>query len=348
MKALQVSFLILLFCLIFIRPDVPEDTYFRGGSVQDAVLVLAEASVNEKSTLHSRALDDAYSHWAKASTPEENGGETAVTLAGVKTANEDSPLVAGIVGLAAVTGLRELASIFLYLLSDYGESNNDLDLVDICLRAIPFVDPHFVDAYIIRGYFFALTQPIKSEEILLRGLRWNPEDWELYSDLAWLYLRNTSVRKPQPLTALKYLKAAMMVKHPYLLERLYGFLLAHVGQKEEAFEVFNKMIADPSISYIDLKQAEKGLDSLKRGEDRMARIFNKEIGVGKQEGTVPVCTHCGHHHAPGLHTHDHDDTGHVHTDHDDTGHVHTDHDDTGHVHTDHDDTGHVHGPDCNH
>jgi hypothetical protein len=301
--------------IIFLaRPPIPEDTRFHGGSVQDAVIVLAEASVNENTAREGRAIDNDYSHWS--GPVDEVSAESAAAALGVKTADRDSPVVAGIVGIASLTGLRELASIFLYLLSDYGEAEEDYELVDICLRAIPHVDPHFVDAYIIRAYFYSLTDVPQAERILLGGLKWNPNDWELYNDLAWLYLRNTTLRNPDPHTALRYLKAGIMVKHPYSLRRLYAYLLAHLRQFEEAERVFLEMIDDEGIPVSDLKKAAVGLESVQRREDRLAgTVFSKVIKVDEQEGEAPVHpgTGCGdpnctidHSKDTSTHEHEHD------------------------------------------
>ena len=141
-KLTRLHFLFALLIVFFIsaRPKPPKDTYFHGGSVEDAVVILAEASVTESSSIHERAITDEYEHWSLAKNYVGNGlnGENtfgsegssfidgndsqnkklqlkAIDIVGVKSANEDSPLIAGIVGIAAVTGLRELASICLYL-----------------------------------------------------------------------------------------------------------------------------------------------------------------------------------------------------------------------------------------
>ena len=274
---------------LFLRPSPPTSTRYAGGSMENALEALAQGAADTKST-NKRAFDDQYSHWAT----KGGDGKKALKNAGLVQAAEEAPVVAGLVGIAAATGLRDLAAVALYLLSDDAEHKGDWELCDICLRAIPLVDPHFVDAYLLRAYFLRKSDPDEAERILLRGVKWNPNDWELWNDLAWLHLRSVKGRKPNPKKALQFLGSAVSVKHPYHVLRMYAYVLAHLGEKKVAEEVYQKMLKKPGLSEGDRRLAKRGLEDLQRGYDRLQeRIFNKKSQPEPEF----------HHH----HDHDHDD-----------------------------------------
>ena len=266
-------FLIVLALLAAVlRPSPLIDTRYAGGSMENALEALARGAEETKST-NKRALDDRYDHWAN----QEGDGKQALHNVGLVRAQKESPVIAGLVGIAAATGLRDLAAVTLYLVSDDAEHKGDWDLCDICLRSIPFVDPHFVDAYLLRAYFLRKSAPDEAEKILLRGVKWNPDDWELWNDLAWLHLRPLKNRKPNPKRALQFLGSAVSVKHPYHVQRMYAYVLAHLGEKKVAEEVFAKMIKRPGVPESDRILAERGLQDLQRGYDRLSeRVFKKK------------------------------------------------------------------------
>jgi len=250
---------------VTLRPSAPLDTRFVGGSMEEALSVLADGAATSHS-LDGRAFDEDYRHWQVA----DGGARAALAATGMTAAAEQSPVVAGLVGIAAATGLRDLAAVSLYLLSDHAEDEGDWDLCDMCLRAIPFVDPHFVDAYLIRAFLLAKTNPEEAERILRRGATWNPGDWEIWHDLAWLYLRPIDQRVPDPRRALTYLEAAVRVKHPMSVGRLYAYVLAHVGRRAEASAVFRGMLDRTALDDRDRSLALRGLDEIARGRDRLA------------------------------------------------------------------------------
>ena len=278
----------------FLRPSSPTSTRYAGGSMENALQALAQGAADTKST-NKRAYDEKYAHWASTG----GDGKKALENVGMLQAADEAPVVAGLVGIAAATGLRDLAAVALYLLSDNAEHEGDWELCDICLRAIPLVDPHFVDAYLLRAYFLRKSDPDEAEGILLRGAKWNPDDWELWNDLAWLHLRPVKGRKPNPKRALQFLGSAVAVKHPYHVLRMYAYVLAHLGEKKVAEQVFRNMLNKPGLSQSDRRLAQRGLEDLQRGYDRLQeRIFKKKSQPEPEF----------HHH----HDHDHDDDHHHH------------------------------------
>ena len=326
----KILFMLVVLASFVIRPNPPQDTRFVGGSLEGAMKILADGAASKKSA-GRRALEDDYEHWSDS---QESASADPLSTVGLTSAQQESPVIAGLIGIASATGLRDLAAVSLYLLSEKAEHTGDWELCDLCLRAIPLVDPHFVDAYLIRAFFFFKSNPAKAEEILLRAVRWNPEDWELWNDLAWLHLRRTKAREADPHKALKYLEAAVAVRHPYFVERLYAYVLAHLGKKNKARSVFERMLAGEDLPQSDRVLAERGLAELQRGYDRL-----KDRYLSRDYQEVDLGHHHHHHHHHGHHHGHHDEGGGHHDGHHDEGGGHHDghHDDDGGGH--HDDGG---------
>lgn len=294
---------LLLLSAAIIRPAPPDDSRYVGGSMGSALELLAETGRAAGSS-DRRAFDAGYDHWATAHPLPPAGastgaGASTTPAAVLPLAPPPHPVLAGAVGLASAMGLRDLTALALYLESERAEHDNDWELNELCLRAIPMVDPHFVDAYLIRAYFVGRKDPAAAEAILRQGVRWNPEDWELWSDLAWLKLRPVAGRIPDPAAARPLLERAVAVRHPYFVRRLYATLLFHLGDEDGAADQYTAMVEDPTLPEYDRLLAVRGLQELVAGYDRFAdRVL-------RRPGTVPtvrhgdVCPGCGHDHAPG-------------------------------------------------
>jgi tetratricopeptide (TPR) repeat protein len=221
-----------------------------------------------------------------------------------------------------------LASIYYYRHSfDKYLSENYLDSVLILSdRALSF-DDHLSDGYFFRGqYYLAIgntDQTIKEWE---RALRYNPNDWNLYSDLGYMiYILDT--RHADYVKGLQYLYKALSLNHgkerTWFLRRMLGDtygIFAGFPEKykyyyEEAFKLDNdssnlvrfnsdedrfeslkkdytsdsnnvEVIRNMAISYFDRGQYKESLKYIKKIETRVDETESLFYFFRKQIGYI--------------------------------------------------------------
>lgn len=304
MSTSRLAVLTLLGLAMALRPEVPRNLHFEGGSLGSAMETLARAG-EESSGKQGRALTEDYAHWAEGVSPTSRGS--------IAPPPPPSPTVAAFVGIASVVGLRDVAALGLYLLFDEAEHRGDWELCSLCLEAIPMIDPHFVEAYTIGSLYHRDHDPKKAEAILKRGLRWNPGDWELWHDAAWLHLRPDAHGSCHPALALPYLQGAVRVRHPLFVRRLWAMLLFHLGERDEAKRVLRHVIGGKGIPGEDLERSRSCLADMERGVDRLSLMIARSIERLKEGKKTTLCPVCHHHHDPhGHHGHGQGDHGESH------------------------------------
>lgn len=91
-------------------------------------------------------------------------------------------------------------------MADGGSWNKNENLLPL-LKTIITLDPHFSEAYQIMGYSIlpSLGREAEGKAILARGIKSNPNDWELYRDMAML----CAVQEKRPDTALPFAEAGL-------------------------------------------------------------------------------------------------------------------------------------------
>ena len=90
--------------------------------------------------------------------------------------------------------------------SDWTKDSNAMPLI----RLVATLDPHFVEAYLTGGWMLAtgLGKRSEAEEFLREGMRNNPKEWELHSELAVLYARHLHKLGPALIEARQAYKLA--------------------------------------------------------------------------------------------------------------------------------------------
>lgn len=102
--------------------------------------------------------------------------------------------------LVALGGLRGVAADFLYLKADEFWQEEKWEEMLPLYRAITVLQPHYVDYWSTAGYHLAWSLPFTAEteeekqkyiqqgiDFLKEGLSYNPDVYQLYFDLAFIY-----------------------------------------------------------------------------------------------------------------------------------------------------------------
>lgn len=86
-------------------------------------------------------------------------------------------------------------------MADGGDWSRNVSLLPL-LHTIVMLDPHFTEAYeLMGGTILPRTgREAEGKAVLAQGIRSNPEEWEMYREIAMLYAWNDH----QPATALAY------------------------------------------------------------------------------------------------------------------------------------------------
>lgn len=288
------------------HPHPPEPAGARVAGAAAGVLEEAERAAASRQV---RAYGEGYGHWARGA------GADPLAAAGISAGQPRGPIMAGLVGLAAAIGLQEVAALFLYLRSDLAEHERDWAMFDLCLEVIPWIDPHFVDAYTIRAVYFMGSDPDRSRQILLEGVRANPGDWELWTDLAMLELRPPEGRAPDLAQVLRYLQGAVQGKHPHFVRRLFAAVLAGAGLRAEAERTYLDLLAEPGLAPADAALTEAALADLRAGRDKLKEYLARpSLDARRTAANRMLGKGLGHEHDPGPgdghdHDHDHDHDG---------------------------------------
>ncbi len=166
----------------------------------------------------------------------------------------------------ALMGMRSIAALLLWLKMDEASHRNDWQLVNICLDAIMKIDPHFIEAFLLRAYVHVTEGCYdKAAEVLMEGLRHNKNGYALYFELGMHYYRRYKKRPSMPREALKWFKKAVSFEHPRYVERMYAYCLARAGRIREAERVLRRLAEDSEGSANDHRIERMQLDRLRKG-----------------------------------------------------------------------------------
>jgi len=269
--ARDLAIAVLLIALVMAsRPAAPQPQEGPGEDLPHALAMLGGADAAQPSERTHAPMDREYRHWDTGTAPHPRPALPAAPDEGAP------PMVAGLVAVADALGLRELAGLGLYLLSDMAEDREDWVAVDLLLRAIPYVDPRMADAYIILSFIRRVDDPAGAEEILLRGVHYNPDVWELWYDLAWLQIGPHHRGDPDLWKARRYLEGALAAPHPLFLTRTYGAVLQAQGRKAEAEKLYRELLARPDLPDVDRVATQQALKDCEQDVDRLG-LFRQRL-----------------------------------------------------------------------
>jgi tetratricopeptide (TPR) repeat protein len=265
-RALHLGFALLAAAAV-LHPQPPPPAVSGTGGVNDAVALLARLEETDQPRA-TRTFTGEYKHW---SGPKAG----AVTPPPEAKLERPSPVAAGIVAVATALGLKDVAALTLYLMADEAEDSGDYVMNDICLRAIPMVDPHFVDAYILLAFVRQTSEPERAAAYLREGLKWNPLDWELWYDLAWIYLRPRPGFKPDYELALTYLKGCLQVSHPYFVNRVAAMVLMASGKRALGLAHLRELLMFRNLPEQDRIATERLIRDGANGIDRLSHYMER-------------------------------------------------------------------------
>ena len=269
--------LVLVAAAMGTRTPHPPPAPAAGADLGEALAMLGGADAKHGGEQHA-PMDAGYRHWDAADPSARSKPPSSASA----SASEDRrpPVVAGLVAVAGALGLSELAGLSLYLLADLAEDQEDWEATDLLLRAIPYVDPRMVDAYVIMSFIRRVDDPASAEEVLLRGVTYNPDVWELWYDLAWLQIGPHHKGEPDLEKARRYLEGGIAAPHPHFLTRTLGVVMQALGQKAEAEKLYRTLLARRDLPGEDRVATERALDDLQHDVDKLG-IFRKRVNYRK-------------------------------------------------------------------
>lgn len=115
------------------------------------------------------------------------------------------------------------------------------------------LQPSYIDYWSLLGWLYAFNNTVyvvdaeKKEKLvdrgialLRKGLRYHPERYELYRDIAWTYFK----KKSDYMRTIAYAKKAQEFTHPVDIERLIAMSHYRLGHYEEACMVWDEYLKE--------------------------------------------------------------------------------------------------------
>jgi len=198
-------------------------------------------------------------------------------------------------------GYDAVIADFLWLrgIQYYGEhhrSDQEYHLAKHIFSTITDLDPMFVGAYRFGAFVLAqdVGQPIAGTELLRKGMRSNPDRWELPFDLGFMYF----VELDQHAKAAHYFKFASRFEDaPEIARRFSAFAYRKAGNSDVAKELWTeihrssendvmKINAEYALKNIRLEEVADTLTSMVRELERTGGRAPKSLGDLKRAGLV--------------------------------------------------------------
>lgn len=201
----------------------------------------------------------------------------------------------------ASLGYDAVIADFLWLrgIQYYGEhhrSDQEYHLAKHIFSTITDLDPMFVGAYRFGAFVLAqdVGQPVAGAELLRKGIRSNPESWELPFDLGFMYF----VELDQHAKAAHYFKfASRLDDAPDIASRFTAFAYRKAGKSDMAKELWTeihrsssnsvmKINAEYALKNIRLEEVADTLTAMVRKLKAGSGVTPKSLGDLKRAGMV--------------------------------------------------------------
>ncbi len=146
---------------------------------------------------------------------------------------------------SALMGFREVAAGLLWIkIEDYFHSGEHEKIFPL-IRVITWLDPHFMEAYSSGAWQLAWNSMDwrlipSAEQFLLEGIQNNPEKYELYADMGWLYY--DKVRDYEK--AIEWYKKATALPCPPAIKRMLAHSYERAGKVDEAIKVWKQLVEE--------------------------------------------------------------------------------------------------------
>jgi len=167
----------------------------------------------------------------------------------------------------ALMGLREVAASLLWLrIEDYFHSGQHERIAPL-IRIITWLDPHFIEAYSSGAWQLAWNSEDwrlipSAEEFLEEGIKNNPDKYELYADMAWLYYDKLKDYDK----AIDWYKRAAFFPSPPPVKRMLAHSYERAGKIDEAIKVWKELV-------------EEGQKAVERNPKNFEAIFDRDVAI---------------------------------------------------------------------
>ncbi|MBC7326486.1 hypothetical protein H5T87_00015 [bacterium] len=167
----------------------------------------------------------------------------------------------------ALMGLREVAASLLWLkIEDYFHSGEHEKIAPL-IRIITWLDPHFIEAYSSGAWQLAWNSEDwrlipSAEEFLQEGIKNNPDKYELYADMGWLYYDKVKDYDK----AVEWYKRATALPSPPTVKRMLAHSYERAGKIDEAIKVWKKLV-------------EEGQKVVEKNPKNFEAIFDRDVAI---------------------------------------------------------------------
>ncbi len=156
----------------------------------------------------------------------------------------------GLVLILQQMGLREMAANLLWLQMDADSHRELWHRVNFYLELIPSIDPHFVEAFLLRAYVLDryMKKHDEANRLLERGIKSNPLNDELPVQLGINFFNATRAhgeKRDFPRALAAFAAACRLPHHQPYADRFLAYTLAHLGQKDDAIAYLERVSARP-------------------------------------------------------------------------------------------------------
>lgn len=167
----------------------------------------------------------------------------------------------------ALMGLREVAASLLWLkIEDYFHSGEHEKIAPL-IRIITWLDPHFIEAYSSGAWQLAWNSEDwrlipSAVEFLNEGIKNNPDKYELYADLGWLYYDKVKDYDK----AIEWYKRATALPSPPPVKRMLAHSYERAGKIDEAIKIWKELI-------------EEGKKTVEKDPKNFEAIFDRDVAI---------------------------------------------------------------------
>lgn len=175
--------------------------------------------------------------------------------------------ISGEVLASALMGLREVAASLLWLkIEDYFHSGEH-EKIPPLIRIITWLDPHFIEAYSSGAWQLAWNSEDwrlipSAKEFLEEGIKNNPDKYELYADMGWLYYDKVKDYDE----AVKWYKRASALPSPPMVKRMLAHSYERAGKIDEAIKVWKELV-------------DEGIKTVQKNPKNFEAIFDRDVAI---------------------------------------------------------------------
>ncbi|MFC1745474.1 tetratricopeptide repeat protein [Candidatus Riflebacteria bacterium] len=167
-----------------------------------------------------------------------------------KHLSQTSPVSGGLVLLLQHLELNQVLANLLWVQMDIDSHRQYQHRVDFYLELIQSIDPHFVEAVLIRAFICdGRGQHREARKLLKQGIRDNPFRHEIPMQLGIMYFNKMKQHGSGRnfIKALQYFSHTLNIGgHPPYVERFYAYTLTAMEKRQKAVKFLKAVLKDPT------------------------------------------------------------------------------------------------------